>query len=222
MLGVLLDLDGTLVDSNEAHARAWMEALAEAGVPVEYEAVRAKIGEGGDKLLPELTGISHDSALGKKIRERRSEIFRLDYLPRLRAMPGAHALLKLFRERGLRYVAATSSSRQDVELLLKQANLDGLITELATADDVSDSKPGPDLIFAALDRIGLPPHEVMMLGDTPYDIAAAAKAGVSTVAFTCGGWSRDQLAGAVAVYQGPWELLAAFEHSPFVRARSAA
>jgi HAD superfamily hydrolase (TIGR01509 family) len=222
MHGVLLDLDGTLIDSNEAHARAWAEALADAGVPVEYSAVREKIGEGGDHLLPEVTGIDYESELGRRVRERRAEIFRLDFLPRLRAHPGTRALLELFRDRGIRAVAVTSSSRRDAELLLRHTRLDDLLRELVSGDDAGSSKPDADLVCAGLRKIALPPHQVLFLGDTPYDVEAAAKAGVRAVAFTCGGWSREQLAGAVAVYQGPWELLAAFERSPFAERKIAA
>ncbi|MGZ3651238.1 MAG: HAD family hydrolase [Bdellovibrionota bacterium] len=222
MNGVLLDIDGTLIDSNEAHARAWTEALAEAGVPAEYAAVREKIGEGGDHLLSELTGISFDSELGMKIRERRGEIFRLDFLPRLRALPGTRALLELFRDRGLRFAAATSGSRREAEALLRQARLDDLIQNYATADDAPSTKPDPAILEVALRYIGLPAKQVIMLGDTPYDVQAATRARIPIVAFTCGGWPAEALKGAVAVYQGPWELLAAFERSPFAQRQFAA
>jgi HAD superfamily hydrolase (TIGR01509 family) len=213
--GVLLDLDGTLIDSNEAHARAWTEALSEAGVPVDYADVRVKIGEGGDHLLPELTGISAESELGKKIKERRSEIFFTDYLPRLKAFPGARALLKTFSDHGLRYVAATSATKKECELLLRQAKLDDLVKEYTSSDDAEGSKPDPDILYVAMEKIQLPSSAVMMLGDTPYDLKAAQKAGMKAVAFTCGGWPKEKLSSAVAVYQGPWELLAAFDRSPF-------
>src|SRR3954471_20554630 len=91
--GVLLDVDGTLVDSNDAHAHAWLKALAEAGVSAEFTAVRRLIGKGGDKLLPEVSGIEADSARGQAISKRRGEIFQQEYLPKLRPFPGAKELL---------------------------------------------------------------------------------------------------------------------------------
>lgn len=222
MTGILLDIDGTLIDSNEAHARAWMEALEEAGIPADYSEIRAKIGEGGDRLLPQVTGIASESELGQRLAGRRDEIFRLDYLPKLRSFAGTRSLLELFRDRGFRYAAATSGSRRDAEALLIQARLDDLIDELVTGDDAAASKPAPDILTLALARLGLSAKDAVMLGDTPYDIEAARRAGMPAVAFTCGGWSREALKGAMAVYQGPWELLAVFDHSPFARRKVAA
>jgi HAD superfamily hydrolase (TIGR01509 family) len=222
MNGVLLDLDGTLIDSNEAHARAWLEALADAGIPADYDRVRERIGEGGDRLLPQLTGIDPDGALGKRIRERRGEIFRLDFLPKIRALPGARALLQLFYDRDIRMVAVTSGSREDTEALLRQTHLDDILRNLVTGDDVDSTKPAPDAVSAGLARLALPPQSVLLLGDTPYDLEAARRAGVRAVAFTCGGWPAAALVGAEAVYQGPWELLASFDRSPFAEERTAA
>jgi phosphoglycolate phosphatase-like HAD superfamily hydrolase len=222
MRGILLDLDGTLIDSNEAHARAWLEALADAGVPADYAEVRERIGEGGDRLLPGVTGIDPESELGKRLLERRGELFRMDYLPRIRALPGARALIELFHARGYRTVVTTSGTRRDTELLLRQTQLDDLLTELATGDDADSTKPAPDVVSAALGVLGIPARDAILLGDTPYDIEAARRANVPAVAFTCGGWSPDRLSGAVAVYQGPWELLAAFDRSVFASPRVAA
>lgn len=222
MNGVVLDIDGTLIDSNEAHARAWTEALTDAGVPADYSQVRMKIGEGGDRLLPELTGIPADSELGKRIQDRRAEIFRWDFLPRLRALPGARALLQLLEDHGYRMIAVTSGSRPDTEALLRQAQLLDFLSDCVTGDDVDSTKPSPEGVQVALHRLGLPPGKVIMLGDTPYDVESANRAGVRAVAFTCGGWPAESLANATAVFQGPWELLAAFERSPFADRQAAA
>jgi HAD superfamily hydrolase (TIGR01509 family) len=218
----LLDLDGTLIDSNEAHARAWLEALADAGVPADYFAVRTRIGEGGDRLLPELTGIDPAGEFGRRILERRAEIFRLDFLPHLRAFPGTRALLELFRSRGIAYVGATSGTRADTQLLLEQAHLGDLLPNVVTMDEADNSKPSPDILLAGLHRLGTSAHDAILLGDTPYDVEAARRAGMKMVAFTCGGWPAERLAGAAAIYQGPWELLAAFDRSPFAKKRVAA
>src|SRR5213076_434857 len=105
--GVLLDIDGTLVDSNDAHARSWVEALAEHGIQVPFEKVRKLIGKGGDKLLPEVSGVGGDTREGKQLTRRHVEIFKERYLPRLRPTPGAPELLRHLREKGLKLVAAT-------------------------------------------------------------------------------------------------------------------
>src|SRR5829696_4296497 len=107
--GIILDIDGTLVDSNDAHARAWVEALAEHGIQVPFEKVRRLIGMGGDKLMPRVCGIREDSPEGKKISKRRKEIFRERYLPSLRPCRGARELLQRMHAGGLKLVVASSA-----------------------------------------------------------------------------------------------------------------
>jgi phosphoglycolate phosphatase-like HAD superfamily hydrolase len=116
--GVLLDVDGTLVDSNDAHAHAWVEALAEAGVRVEFAAVRRLIGKGGDKLLPEVSGIDAESPKGKQISERRGELFQTEYLPKLRPFPGTKDLLARMKKAGLELAVASSSKKEELGGLL--------------------------------------------------------------------------------------------------------
>lgn len=214
---VLLDIDGTLMDSNDEHARAWVDALAEFGHAVEYERVRRMIGMGGDKVLPELTGIEEDTDEGTRIKDRRGEIFRERYLPSLKPFPHAADLLRRFGEAGLTLVVATSASKTDMKGLLKQGGLEDLMDEKTSSSDADASKPDPDIVQAALKRGGCEPGEALMLGDTPYDILAASRAGVRCVALTCGGWSEDELKDAVAVYRDPADLLARFDESPFAR-----
>lgn len=214
---VLLDVDGTLIDSNDAHAHAWVDVGREFGFPIAFHDVRWLVGMGGDKVLPRLTGLQEASDAGRALLERRGEIFRADYLPRLHALPGAPELLARMRADGLTLVVATSASRQDLAALLRQAGLEDLVEEAANADDAEESKPSPDIIEAALAKAGARPERALMLGDTPYDIEAAARAGVQSIAFTSGGWSRQELAGASEVYDGPAALLAAYSESPLVR-----
>jgi HAD superfamily hydrolase (TIGR01509 family) len=212
--GVLLDIDGTLVDSNDAHARAWVEALAEHGIKVPYDKVRKLIGKGGDKVLPEVSGIREDTAEGSQISKRRREIFLTRYVPHLRPTPGAHELLRRLREKGLKLVVATSAKKDEVGPLLRICGGEDLIEKQTSSDDADRSKPDPDIVHAALDEAALPPAQVVMLGDTPYDIEAAARAGVGVIAFRCGGWGDPDLQGALAVYEDPAELLAHYDSSP--------
>src|SRR4051812_43129426 len=125
--GVLLDVDGTLLDSNDAHAHAWVKALAEHGRKVPWKVVRRLIGMGGDKLLPEVADIREDSAEGKQISARRGEIFQTDYLPSLQAFPGAHELLQRMRAEELRLVVASSAKEDELKGLLRACKADGLI-----------------------------------------------------------------------------------------------
>ncbi len=213
--GVLLDVDGTLVDSNDAHAHAWVRALAEAGVRAEFATVRRLIGKGGDKLLPEVSGIDAESPKGKAISGRRGEIFQADYLPGLKPFPGAEKLLARMRKAGLELAVASSAKEGELERLLKVCGADAYIEASTSSDDAENSKPDPDIVHAALGRLGHPPEKVILLGDTPYDVAASRKAGIRVVALRCGGWGDADLAGAVRVYDDPADLLARFDESPF-------
>jgi phosphoglycolate phosphatase-like HAD superfamily hydrolase len=205
--GVLLDIDGTLVDSNDAHARAWVKAFAEGGFDVAFEDVRPLIGMGGDKILDKLAGLDEDDAQGNIISIRRCEIFKQAFLPSLRPFLRVRELLSLMRSRGLRLVAASSTRADELRGLLKVCGAEDLLHEQTSSDDAEESKSDPDIVAAALDKIGLPAAEVVMLGDTPYDVEAAARAKVATIALLCGGWDRDHLKGATAVYADPADLL---------------
>jgi HAD superfamily hydrolase (TIGR01509 family) len=200
--GVLLDIDGTLVDSNDAHAHAWVKALAENGRQASFETVRPLIGMGGDKLLPKVCGVDAESEEGKRISERRATIFLKEYLPHLKPTRGAENLLHQLKKRGLRLAVASSAKKNELDPLLKICAADRVIEAATSSDDADNSKPDPDIIHAALDEIGLPSSEVVMLGDTPYDVEAARKAGVRVIALRCGGW-RDADLKADAVYDDP-------------------
>ncbi len=173
--GVIFDIDGTLVDSNDAHAQSWVDTFAEAGYDVPFDVVRPLIGMGGDKLLPKTIAKSRDSEEGKKLVKRRSEIFRERYLPHLRPLKGARDLVLRVRSDGLKAVVATSAKEEELRGLLKEY--------------------------------------LVMIGDTPYDIEAASRAQVRTIAFRSGGWKDDALKGAVEIYNGPDDLLAHYESS---------
>lgn len=212
---VLLDVDGTLVDSNDAHADAWVRAFAEADIRVDRAHVRRSIGMGGDKLMPEVSGIAEDSAEGRRISARRGEIFKAEFLPHLRPFRDAGRLVDALRRRGLTVVAASSAKEDELAALLAVAGAQSLLPRATSSDDAEESKPDPDIVHAALTRAKAPAAEAIMIGDTPYDVEAAARAGVSAVAFRCGGWGDEDLRGAVAIYDGPWDLLARLDASPF-------
>ena len=211
---VIFDVDGTLVDSNDAQARSWVDALKEFGYSVPYEKVRPLIGMGGDKVLPETIGVQKDSEKGKQISKRRSEIFKEKYLPNVKPFPDAQKLLDRMRKQGLKLAIATSAQPDELRPLLQIVGAADLIEDKTSARDVKSSKHDPDVMQVALKRVGYPPNEVVMIGDTPYDIEAARKAGVGTIAFRCGGWSDSDLAGAIAIYNDPADLLAHYDSSP--------
>lgn len=212
--GVILDVDGTLVDSNDAHAHAWVEALADSDIRAEFEKVRRLIGMGGDKLLPEVSGISEETERGKQISKRRSRVFKEKYLPHLKAFPKTKELLQRMRDEGLKLVVASSAKKDELKALLKIAGADDLIEEKTSSDDAENSKPDPDIVKAALDASGLTADGVVMLGDTPYDIESASGAGVRVIALRCGGWVDEDLAGAITIYDDPADLLEHYDSSP--------
>ena len=211
---VILDVDGTLILSNDAHAQAFVDAGAELGHDVRFEAVRRLIGKGGDKLIPEVFGFSKESSDGRRLSDRKGEIFRERYLPRLEAAPGSRALLERLAADGLALVVATSADEADLKGLLDRAGVADLVGDSTSASEVEESKPDPDVVEQALEKSGADADRVVMLGDTPYDVEAATRAGVAIIAVRCGGWSDDELRGAIAVYDDPADLLAHYDESP--------
>jgi phosphoglycolate phosphatase-like HAD superfamily hydrolase len=217
---VLFDVDGTLVDSNDAHAHAWVKAFADAGIRVQFAKVRCAIGMGGDKLMPAVAGIQADSPQGRRISERRGEIFKSEHLPHLRPFRAAGSLVSAIESRGLNAVAASSAKRDEVEALLTIAGARSLLGGSASGDDAEESKPEPDIVHAALNKIGAAASDAVMIGDTPYDIDAAGRAGVQAIAFRCGGWTDAMLQDAAAIFDGPWDLLARLDESPIANLQS--
>ncbi len=215
--GVLLDVDGTLVDSNNAHAQAWHRALADNGITVPLAKILRLIGKGGDKLLPEVAGIEADSPEGKVISKRRGEIFQADFLPSLRSFPRVEELLARIKQQGLRLGIASSAHADELNKLLQVCGADKYVEARTSSDDADKSKPDPDIVEAALNRLGLKAEKTILVGDSPYDIEAAKHAGVAAVALRCGGWSDADLAGAIKVYDNPADLLDHFAESPFMR-----
>jgi len=216
--GVIFDVDGTLVDSNDAHARAWEEAFRDVGHPVPFEKIRPLIGMGGDKLVPAVTGWPRDDPRVERVGKRRGHIFRERYLPHVRAFPGARELVAALKEAGARLAVASSAEKEELEPLLERAGAADLIEHKASSDGAERSKPDPDIVHAALQRLRLPKGDVVMIGDTPYDVEAAARAGIGAIALRSGGWDDESLRGAQQIYDGPADLLAHLPESILSRA----
>jgi len=215
---VLLDIDGTLIDSNDAHARAWVSGLAAHGYVVPFERVRPLIGMGGDKMLPMLVGLDPESGEADRISESRGEAFRRE-LPALQPTPGARDLLELLRDTGLALVVATSAQADEVQAILRQAGVADLIDTTASSGDAERSKPDPDIVQAALHKSREGSAHCIMIGDTPYDIEAANRARVPCIALRCGGgWDDAALGAALEIYDDPAQIAAQFASSLFARA----
>ena len=213
--GVILDVDGTLVDSNDAHTSAWVEALQQGGYSVPREKVRRLIGMGADNLLPEAITVEKESEEGKRLSDAWREIFTVDYLPGLKAFPKTRKLLERMRKDGLKLVVASSAEEEMLKTLLDIAGATDLVESKTSSDDAENSKPEPDIVKAALNKLGMGANELLMLGDTPYDIEAAGKLGIGVVALRCGGFTDVDLERAVAIYDDPEDLLKNYDKSPF-------
>ena len=211
---VILDMDGTLIDSNAAHVQAWVEVLREFGHEVSEQDIWPCIGMGGDNLLPAVVKISKESEEGKKISERRGEIFKSKYLPNLKPFPEVRPLLERMKQDDLKLIIATSSPEDEVAKAIEIVGIKDLLEDVTSASDAGKSKPDPDVVQAALDRLKMSADEVVMLGDTPYDIQAAGKVGIRVIAFRCGGFKDADLKGALEIYDDAADLLAGYDESP--------
>lgn len=204
---VLFDVDGTLIDSNGAHASAWTQALQRHGFRVRTEDVRRCIGMGGDKLLPAVAGIEEDSETGQAVVRDKKMIFS-SLLPALEPTSGARALVDHLAARGVDLVIATSADDKELGALLKQAGVADLFPTRTSKDDAKESKPDPDIVNAALHKAKAAPERTVMVGDTPYDIEAASRAGIPCVGLRSGGcWSDAELSAALALFDDPAHLL---------------
>jgi len=210
---VLFDLDGTLVDSNEAHVEVWEQVFREAGQPIGREVIRGQIGKGGDLLVPDLLP-ELDEKAHQALADRHGELFKAEWLDRIVPFPGAHDLLARVHARGAQLVFASSASTAELKHYLTLLDAEALVDARTSIDDVGTSKPAPDIFAVALDKAGVAAERALAVGDSPFDVEAARKAGLATVAVRSGGFSDDALAGAVAIYDDVADLLARFEDSP--------
>jgi len=211
---VLFDVDGTLLDTNYFHTVSWWKALQEAGEDIAMARIHPLIGMGSDQLLTDLLGEEREGY--SDLHAKYYKAFKED----LHAFPRAPDLLAEVAGRGVQVVLATSSKEEDLDKLIDALGAkDGVIDEIVHGDMVGSSKPAPDIFAVALDRLDLDPERTMVVGDTRWDIEAAAKIGLDVVTVLTGGWTRRDLtdAGAVAVYDDVAELLANLDDSPLAR-----
>lgn len=214
---VLFDIDGTLIDSNGLNVDAWSDAFVEAGLHVDRDAIHGQIGKGGDNLLPALVPACDDAAQDR-LKARQGAIFKADYIGRARPFPAARALLERVRATGAKIVIASSAAQEQLDHYIDLMEARALIDAVTSIDDVETSKPAPDIFATALKKAGdLMPEQALAVGDTPYDIAAAGKAGIRTIAVLSGGFAIADLAGSVAVYRDVADLLQRFDASPLAR-----
>ena len=219
---ILFDIDGTLVDSNEFHVLAWAEAFKQVGHEFRLATIHDQIGQGGDNLVPALLADASPSQI-EQLGEAHRQLFQRHYAHRLQAFPNARALLQRCKDAGYRVVLASSASAQEVRYNLEEVlEASDVVDAVSSAGDVDHSKPCPDVFEAALQKAGVTAAEAIVVGDTPFDILAAERAGLRTIAFRSGLFRDDQLIGAIAIYDDAADLLARFEDSPLSRASAPA
>lgn len=216
---VIFDVDGTLIDSVDLHAQAWVDAFADFGHPVSFERVRRQIGKGGDHLMPVfLTSVEIDQK-GEALEAHRGKLLKERYLPRFRAFPKARQLVERVLADGMRVALGSSAKEDELAAYKRIAGIQDLIETETSADDAENSKPSPDIFDAALAKLGIADRDrVLVVGDTPYDAEAGRKAGLRMIGLRCGGWRAEDLraAGCIAVFDDPADLLARFDASPLV------
>ncbi len=216
---ILFDIDGTLVDSNEQHVLAYEEAFAQVGASFSRQAIHDQIGKGSDMLLPVLMPDA-DEAQQEAIGKGQVEIYMEKYLPHVRPFPGARDLLQRAFGAGQKVVLASSASKACLERYLDLLAVRDIVAATTSADDVEHTKPAPDIFAAAMAKLApLTPEQAIVVGDTPYDIRAAAKCGLDAIGVRSGKFSDTVLleAGAVALYDDVAALLADYDGSPLRR-----
>jgi HAD superfamily hydrolase (TIGR01549 family) len=201
----LLDVDGTLIDSNYQHAHAWYRAFRRSGIVLALWRIHRAVGMGGDQLVPALVGREVDDEKGDRIRDDRDALYQ-ELIDEVEPLAGAHELIADLKELGLRIVLASSAPEKELDRYLDLLGARELADGWTTKDDVDATKPEPDLVVAALEKAQT--DSAVMIGDTRWDIEAAAKVGVETICVITGGWSEQELrdAGAVAVFESAEEL----------------
>jgi HAD superfamily hydrolase (TIGR01509 family) len=211
--GMIFDIDGTLVDTNAAHVEAWRRAFAKQGYEVPTKRIIPEIGKGGDQLVPSVLGDKVEKRHGDVLRQvQKHEFLAIAATQRFRVFPGTEEIFPALRTRGIRTALATSSDDKHLDATLASAEVDlrRLADLVVTKSEGERSKPAPDLVVDAVEKLGLPPPQCAMVGDTIYDGQACIRAGVVFLGVLSGGAPESALreAGAREVWQDVRHLLA--------------
>jgi HAD superfamily hydrolase (TIGR01509 family) len=214
---VIFDVDGTLIDSVDQHARAWLWAFARHGHDIPLLDIRAQIGKGGDQLMPVFLPPDEIEHIGEALTEERTRFFKDEYLPHLHAFPMVRELFERIKAEGKRIALASSANPDELERYARIAGIEDLVEHSTSSGDAETSKPHPDIFHAALAKLGdLDPSKAIVVGDTPWDALAAGQAGLATIGLLCGGFAEIELkdAGCLAIFGSPADLLLRYEESP--------
>jgi HAD superfamily hydrolase (TIGR01509 family) len=207
MAVAILDIDGTLVDTNYHHTVAWYRAFRQHDIVLPMWLIHRHIGMGGDQMVASLTDDATEEEKGDDIRAAEKPLY-LAFIEECEPMEGARGLIEDLKERGHTVVLASSAKQDEVDHYLDQLDARELADGWTSSSDVENTKPAPDLVTAALEKAGCDADDAVMVGDTTWDIEAAKQAGVETIAVRTGGFGRDELqeAGAAMVVESVQEL----------------
>jgi HAD superfamily hydrolase (TIGR01509 family) len=218
---LIFDIDGTLLDSVDLHARAWQEAFQHFGHDIPFDKIRSQIGKGGDQLLPVFLDEEQRKNYGKKLEEYRADLFKRKYLAEVKPFPCVRELFQKAISSGQKVALASSARGDELKHYEQIANVEDLVHVETSSADADKSKPHPDIFQAALEHLGseIDRSKIVVIGDTPYDAEAAGKAGLKTVGVLCGGFPEESLrgAGCFAIYRDPEDLLRNYEQSPLAK-----
>ncbi len=204
--GLIFDIDGTLVDTNDLHAQCWREAFEHFGKKIEYEVVRSQIGKGGDLLVPDLLDAREMRKIGEKIRKYRTGLYKKKFMPNARPFPGIRDVFEEFRKRKVKIALASSSNPDEVRYYTKLLGICDLLEGSTSKKDAQMSKPSPEIFEAALERLGTDAAFTLTVGDTPYDILASHRCALPIVAVLSGGFDRRLLTKAEFLFEDVEEL----------------
>jgi HAD superfamily hydrolase (TIGR01509 family) len=213
---VIFDVDGTLVDSNDLHVQAWQEALKSYGKEIAFDDVHRQIGKGGDQLMPVFCSPEELDRFGSELEQCRNDLFAADYLPKVKPFPKVRELFERIKADGLQTALASSAKEAEVEEHKENLGIKNLVEAATSADDVERSKPHPDIFQTALSGIkNIKPDEAIVVGDSPYDVIAASRAGMRTIGLLSGGFTEEDLrsAGAAEIYKDVADLLEHYDES---------
>ena len=215
-LTAIVDVDGTLVDTNYQHAIAWYRALRTHGKTLPMWVIHRHIGMGGDQMLPALTGEEFAAEHGEAVRDTEKDCYR-ELIDEVELLPGARPLLERLKENGHTIVLASSAKEDELDHYLDMLDARELADKWTMSADVEATKPEPDLVRAALDKGEADPDNAVMVGDSTWDCEAAERAGVRSIAVLSGGFASEELrdAGAAAIYDSAEELVGRIDETPF-------
>jgi HAD superfamily hydrolase (TIGR01549 family) len=209
---VIFDMDGTLIDSVDLHARAWQDALKKFGKIVDFPVIREQIGKGGDQILPLFLTKEEVDEFGDELTEYRGKHFKAKYIDQIKPFPKVRELFEKIKEDGKKIAIGSSAKAKELDHYMKLVNVADLVDVKTCADDTAQSKPHPDIFEVALEKLQCYAQQTVVIGDSPYDAEAARKINIPAIGVLCGGFSREILedAGTVAIYGGPADILGSY------------